>query len=105
MWKVIGQERAVSLLSHGLANNSLAHAYLFVGPEHVGKMTLALDLAKALNCEAGERPCQVCASCKKIRDDSGYWQQLEVYLGSHSELRFSHGLCPECRKKLYPDLS
>ena len=47
----------------------------------------------------------ICASCKKIRDDSGYWQQLEVYLGSHSELRFSHGLCPECRKKLYPDLS
>jgi DNA polymerase III subunit delta' len=66
MWKVIGQERAISLLGQGLAGNSLAHAYLFVGPEHIGKMTLAINLAQALNCEAVERPCQECPSCKKI---------------------------------------
>jgi len=45
---------------------SLAHAYLFVGPAHVGKMTLALNLAQALNCQAAEPPCGECASCQKV---------------------------------------
>jgi PAS domain-containing protein len=45
----------------------------------------------------------ICASCKKIRDDKGYWQQIEAYIRDHSEAEFSHGLCPECAKKLYPD--
>jgi DNA polymerase-3 subunit delta' len=66
MWQIIGQDRAVSLLQHGLETGTIAHAYLFVGPEHVGKMTLALNLARALNCEATDRPCQECNSCKKI---------------------------------------
>lgn len=46
----------------------------------------------------------ICASCKKIRDDQGYWNQIEVYLHEHSEVEFSHGICPECAAKLYPDL-
>jgi DNA polymerase-3 subunit delta' len=66
MWQIIGQKRAVSLLQHSLEAGTLAHAYLFIGPEHVGKMTLALNLAQALNCEAVERPCLECTSCKKI---------------------------------------
>lgn len=66
MWQVIGQARAVSLLKHGLESGALTHAYLFVGPQHVGKMTLALNLAQALNCEAADRPCLECASCRKI---------------------------------------
>jgi len=45
----------------------------------------------------------ICASCKKIRDDKGYWRQVEVYVMEHSEASFSHGICPECVKKLYPD--
>lgn len=45
----------------------------------------------------------ICASCKRIRDDKGYWRQIEVYIREHSEAVFSHGLCPECAKKLYPD--
>ncbi len=44
----------------------------------------------------------ICASCKKIRDDQGYWQQVEVYIQDHSKAEFSHGLCPDCAKKLYP---
>jgi PAS domain S-box-containing protein len=43
----------------------------------------------------------ICASCKKIRDDNGYWNQIESYISSHSEALFSHGICPECAKKLY----
>lgn len=46
----------------------------------------------------------ICSSCKKIRDDKGYWSQLEVYIKNHSEADFSHGICPECAKKLYPEL-
>jgi ABC-type amino acid transport substrate-binding protein len=47
----------------------------------------------------------ICASCKKIRDDKGYWNQIESYIRDHSEAEFSHGICPECFKKLYPDES
>ena len=44
----------------------------------------------------------ICASCKKIRDDKGYWSQIETYIATHSEAEFSHGLCPVCAEKLYP---
>jgi len=66
MWQVIGQTRVVSLLQHSLEKGSLAHAYLFTGPPHVGKMTLALNLAQAVNCESAEPPCGECDSCQKI---------------------------------------
>ncbi|MEA3333013.1 MAG: response regulator, partial [Pseudomonadota bacterium] len=46
----------------------------------------------------------ICASCKKIRDDKGYWNQLESYIRDHSEAEFSHGICPDCAEKLYPEL-
>jgi sigma-B regulation protein RsbU (phosphoserine phosphatase) len=46
----------------------------------------------------------ICASCKKIRNDSGLWQQLEEYIGEHSEAEFSHGICQPCVKKLYPGI-
>jgi hypothetical protein len=45
----------------------------------------------------------ICASCKKIRDDKGYWNQIESYIREHAEVDFSHGICPECARKLYPD--
>ena len=44
----------------------------------------------------------ICAHCKNIRDDGGYWQQVEVYIRDHSEAIFSHGICPGCLKKFYP---
>lgn len=45
----------------------------------------------------------ICASCKKIRNDQGYWEQIEIYIREHSEAEFSHGFCPECAEKLYPE--
>jgi hypothetical protein len=45
----------------------------------------------------------ICTSCKKIRDDEGYWQQVETYIGDHSEALFSHGVCPDCMEELYPE--
>lgn len=46
----------------------------------------------------------ICANCKKIRDDNGYWNQIELYIREHSEAEFSHGICPDCAQELYPEL-
>jgi len=46
----------------------------------------------------------ICASCKQIRDDQGAWNQLEQYISMHSDAQFSHGICPACKAKLYPEL-
>jgi DNA-binding response OmpR family regulator len=45
----------------------------------------------------------ICANCNKIRDDEGYWEDVTIYVRDHSEADFSHGICPDCRKKLYPE--
>jgi DNA-binding response OmpR family regulator len=63
------------------------------------ELQTALDNVKLLS---GLLP--ICAECKKIRNDEGYWQRLEAYIETHSEVRFSHGLCPDCVKKLYQQL-
>ena len=76
MWRVIEQEKVVSLLRRSLEKGVVAHAYLFAGPPHVGKMTLALDLARALNCEAVEPPCGECVSCRKI--DQGKHADVQI---------------------------
>jgi PAS domain S-box-containing protein len=47
----------------------------------------------------------ICSWCKKIRDDEGYWNQIETYIGDHSEAEFTHSICPECMKKHYPDFA
>ena len=46
----------------------------------------------------------ICAWCKKIKNDEGYWNQIESYIRDHSEVEFSHSICPDCAKKLYPDV-
>lgn len=46
----------------------------------------------------------ICSSCKKIRDDTGYWNKIEAYIHDHSEADFTHGICPTCARKLYPEL-
>jgi len=45
----------------------------------------------------------ICSNCKKIRNDEGYWEQVEIYIRDHSEADFTHSICPECVAKLYPD--
>ena len=62
------------------------------------KLQEAFDNIKTLS---GLLP--ICSNCKKIRDDKGYWNQIESYIRDHSEAEFSHGICPECAKKYYPD--
>lgn len=60
------------------------------------------DALARVNVLSGLIP--ICAACKKIRDDKGYWNQIENYIRDHSEAEFSHSICPKCEKKLYPDL-
>ena len=76
MWTTVGQKKALFLFERSLKSGRLAHAYLFVGPAHAGKMTLARDLAMALNCEDGVPPCGICQSCKRIA--SGWHSDLQV---------------------------
>lgn len=47
----------------------------------------------------------ICSSCKKVRDDKGYWEQIETYLKEHSEVAFTHGICPDCMEELYPGMN
>lgn len=77
------------------------------------KLAEALEKQKKLVCELQDALANIktlsgllpiCASCKKIRDDKGYWNQIEIYIKKHSNADFTHGICPECQKKLYPDL-
>ena len=60
-----------------------------------------LDALSKINTLSGLLP--ICASCKRIRDDQGYWNQIEAYIQQHSGAEFSHGICPECAKKIYPE--
>jgi PAS domain S-box-containing protein len=67
------------------------------------KEKVVVDLQKALSEVkklSGFLP--ICSSCKKIRDDQGYWNEIERYISEHSETLFSHGICPDCMRKLYP---
>ena len=64
------------------------------------------DLAKALaEIKTLRGIVPICAKCKKIRDDKGYWNQLEKYMETHLDAEFSHGICPQCMQELYPELA
>lgn len=64
----------------------------------IGELKEALENVKTLK---GLLP--ICASCKRIRDDTGYWNQIEEYVRDHTDAEFSHGICPECAQKIYPE--
>jgi len=66
--------------------------------ELIAKLQEALENVKKLS---GLIP--ICSHCKKIRNDEGYWKQIEGYISEHSEARFSHGICPDCAKKIYTE--
>jgi len=67
---------------------------------------LISELQEALrNIKTLEGLIPICANCKKIRNDEGFWTHFETYIKEHSDIQFSHGICPECMKKLYPEHS
>ena len=68
--------------------------------ELIDQLREALDSVKVLQ---GLLP--ICAGCKKIRDDGGYWNEMEVYIQQHTNAHFSHGICPHCVQQFYPELA
>jgi len=78
MWQVIGQDRLLSLLKQNLKERNIAHAYLLTGPRHIGKGTLAVNIAQAVNCDASEPPCGQCHSCFRIAQEK------------HADVIFTH---------------
>ncbi len=73
---------------------------------HIKLSRTLKELQKALNeikTLSGLIP--ICASCKKIRDDKGFWNQVEIYISDRFDTKFSHGICPDCQDKLYPEYS
>jgi hypothetical protein len=81
---------------------------------NITKRTLAQAALKKTITELGQALSEVkklsgmlpiCASCKKVRDDKGYWNQVEQYVADHSEVTFSHAICPDCLRKLYPEIA
>ncbi|MCX8036030.1 MAG: PAS domain-containing protein [Candidatus Sumerlaeia bacterium] len=73
-------------------------AFQFAGEEHV-----LLVLEDVTELAELRRIIPICCSCHRARDDAQFWQDVETYLRNHTGIEFSHGLCPECVKKLYPD--
>jgi len=111
---------------HRIADGSVRDVEVFCGPINVGgrdllcsvihditerkisereREQLIAELRQAMSEVKTLRGfIPICSSCKKIRDDKGYWNQIENYISDHSEAQFSHGICPDCMKELYPDL-
>jgi PAS domain S-box-containing protein len=109
-------EPIVLVSAQGLYRTELPNARIFIGTQGIARditerkraaeerEKLVNELQNALTqvkTLTGLIP--ICASCKKIRDDKGYWNQIETYLRNHSDAQFSHGICPECAQKLYGD--
>ncbi len=91
-----GKIRALAIFAKDVTEAKRAEQSLVMERD---KLRAALAKIKKLS---GMLP--ICASCKKIRDDRGYWNQIEIYIRQHSEAQFSHGICPDCVKKLYPEI-
>ena len=85
MWQVLGQDKILALLERSIEEDTIAHAYLLVGPHHVGKKTLAINLAQALNCNAHKPPCGQCRSCRRILDHK-HADVTSVGLDSRTEI-------------------
>ena len=83
--EVVGQEYIVKTLQNAVKFNKIAHAYLFCGPRGTGKTSIARILAKAVNCEAEDKPCNECASCKMIEE--GKAQCKEIFQSQVVSLR------------------
>ena len=91
-------------LSFTFFNGVIGLYYGTIKQANLAKEQLITDLQNALSEVkklSGMLP--ICSSCKKIRDDEGYWQQIEEYIRDHSEADFTHGICNECVKELYPE--
>lgn len=92
-----------SLLARMILYLAIGFVICYIGGQlHASERRLEDALAKVRTL-SGLLP--ICASCKRIRDDRGDWHQMENYIRSHSNADFSHGICPECIRRLYPEMA
>jgi PAS domain S-box-containing protein len=125
MEKAKKEERRYFLFQHRLSSGEIRDVEVYSGPMPLdGKnylFSIIHDVTERLKAEREKEELIIklenalkeirslkgiiplCSCCKKIRDDKGYWTQLEEYLLEHSDAEVSHGLCPDCMKRLYPD--
>ncbi|MGE4519777.1 MAG: PAS domain S-box protein [Desulfobacteraceae bacterium] len=125
MEKAKKEERRYFLFQHRLSSGEIRDVEVYSGPMPLdGKnylFSIIHDVTERLKVEREKEELIIklenalkeirslkgiiplCSCCKKIRDDKGYWTQLEEYLLEHSDAEVSHGLCPDCMKRLYPD--
>lgn len=101
-WDAAGRARRLAGVLTDISARKAAEASVVLAlaeNEHlVTELRDALDHVKTLS---GLIP--ICSSCKKIRDDHGFWQRIEAYIAEHTDATFTHGLCPDCIRRLYPD--
>lgn len=93
------QKGAQDYLIKGQVTSSLLRRSIRYAIERQKLLTQLEHSAKEIKTLRGFLP--ICASCKKIRDDKGYWTQIETYISTYTEAEFSHGICPECASKIY----
>ena len=99
--RVLGKERIILLAIEDITERKLTEEIL--AEAAIEREKLIKDLQHALdNVKILSGLLPICAWCKKIRDDKGYWQQLEGYISEHSSAEFSHGICPACSEKVHP---
>jgi hypothetical protein len=91
-------------LSFAFFNGIIGLYYGSIKQANLAQKKLIADLQKALaDVKKLSGMLPICSSCKKIRNDEGYWQQIEEYIRDHSEADFTHGICEGCVKELYPE--
>lgn len=97
---------AVLLLVYGIAAYALTWRWFDARDQMIAQLNeREAELVEALdNVKQLSGLIPICANCKSIRDDDGFWSQIESYISKHSEAAFTHGICPGCVKELYPDL-
>ena len=93
-----GQIRWLQLVCHKISSDSRSFLGFRGSLQDVTDRKIAEESVSILR---GMLP--ICSFCKKIRSDEGYWNQIEDYIRDHSEADFSHSICPDCAKKLYPE--
>ncbi len=88
---------------HG--KESSRHTLVTCSPfEYEGNDLILLVIEDVTEMFDLKRLLPICASCKKIRNDDNYWENVADYLKDHTDLEFTHSICPDCAKRLYPDL-
>ncbi len=118
----LGEEMIIETLKRGATDYVLKHRLSKLAPAVARAMREAQERRKRKEAEAERERLiseltealakvktltgllPICSSCKNIRDDKGYWNRLEVYLQQHSEATLTHGICPDCAHRLYPDI-